>query len=122
LKLALVPRTREGLRQRIAVRFDAMLAAGFLDEVRRLRARGDLAPDLPAMRAVGYRQAWQHLGGATDAAAFRQSAIDATRQLAKRQTTWLRGELDARVIDPDAPACAATAVAAVDLHLTVRAA
>jgi tRNA dimethylallyltransferase len=121
LKLALVPRTREGLRQRIAVRFDAMLAAGFLDEVRRLRARGDLAPDLPALRAVGYRQAWQHLDGATDASAFRQSAIDATRQRAKRQTTWLRGELDARVIDPDAAACAATAVAAVGLHLTVRA-
>ena len=122
LKLALVPRTREGLRQRIAVRFDAMLAAGFLDEVRRLRARGDLAPDLPALRAVGYRQAWQHLDGATNAAAFRQSAIDATRQLAKRQMTWLRGELDARVIDPEAPVCAATAVAAVGLHGAVHAA
>ncbi len=117
LKLALIPRTRETLRARIALRFDAMLAAGFLDEVRRLRARGDLAPELPAVRAVGYRQAWQHLAGATDAATFRQQAIDATRQLAKRQTTWLRGELDARVIDPDAAGCMARACAAVGLHL-----
>jgi tRNA dimethylallyltransferase len=122
LKLALVPRTRDALRARIAARFDAMLAAGFLDEVRRLRARGDLAPDLPALRAVGYRQAWQHLAGVTDVATFRQSAIDVTRQLAKRQTTWLRGELDARCIDPDLPACTATAMAAVGLHLAASAA
>jgi tRNA dimethylallyltransferase len=71
-----------------------------LDEVRRLRARGDLAPDLPALRAVGYRQAWQFLDGLGDAAAFRRRAIDATRQLAKRQLTWLRGELDASWFDP----------------------
>jgi tRNA dimethylallyltransferase len=100
LKLALVPRDREALRERIAARFDAMLDAGLLDEVRRLRARGDLAPDLPALRAVGYRQAWQFLDGLGDAAAFRRRAIDATRQLAKRQLTWLRGELDARTVDP----------------------
>jgi len=101
LKLALLPADRSQLRERIATRFDAMLAAGFLDEVRHLRTRGDLDPDLPATRAVGYRQAWQHLDGECDAGEFRRRAIDATRQLAKRQTTWLRAELDARVFDPD---------------------
>ncbi|HET6906424.1 MAG TPA: tRNA (adenosine(37)-N6)-dimethylallyltransferase MiaA [Rhodanobacteraceae bacterium] len=100
LKLALVPADRDSLRDRIARRFDAMLAAGFLDEVRRLRARGDLDPELPALRAVGYRQAWQHLNGETDAREFRDRAIFATNQLAKRQLTWLRSETDARVIDP----------------------
>jgi tRNA dimethylallyltransferase len=102
LKLALVPRDRAELHARIAERFDAMLAAGLLDEVRALRARGDLDPDLPALRAVGYRQAWEHLEGATDAPTFRERAIFATRQLAKRQITWLRGELDARWFDPGA--------------------
>jgi len=101
LRLALVPRDRALLHVRIALRFDAMLAAGFLDEVRALRARGDLDPDLPALRAVGYRQAWEHLEGATDAPTFRERAIFATRQLAKRQITWLRAELDARWFDPD---------------------
>lgn len=117
LKLALVPFDRQALHERIAVRLDAMLAAGFLDEVRRLRARGDLDPDLPAMRAVGYRQAWQHLDGAFDAAEFRQRTIHATRQLAKRQTTWLRGELDARVFDREQPGCFEAVVAAVTLFL-----
>ena len=82
-----------------------MLDAGFLDEVRRLRAMPDLAAhprplDLPALRAVGYRQAWEHLDGASNAGEFRERAIAATRQLAKRQFTWLRGELDARWFDP----------------------
>ena len=115
LKLALVPRDRARLHARIARRFDAMLAGGFLDEVRALRARGDLHADLPALRAVGYRQAWEHLEGASDAPTFRERAIFATRQLAKRQTTWLRGELDARWFDPDdgdSGALAAQAVAA----------
>ena len=101
LKLALVPRDRARLHERIAHRFDAMLAAGFLDEVRALRARGDLDAGLPALRAVGYRQAWEHLDGAIDGPTFREHGIFATRQLAKRQTTWLRGELDARWLDPD---------------------
>lgn len=117
LKLALVPAERTLLRERIAARFDAMLAAGFLGEVERLRARGDLSVDLPALRAVGYRQAWEHLDGMYSADAFRQRAIDATRQLAKRQTTWLRGELDARVLDPDRPAHLGKAVAATALFL-----
>ena len=105
LKLVVAPPERERLHERIAARFDAMLAAGFLDEVRALRALPPLqahpAPlDLPAIRAVGYRQAWEHLDGATDAAQFRERAIAATRQLAKRQLTWLRGQLDAQWFDP----------------------
>lgn len=105
LKLVLAPADRAVLHARIEARFDAMLEAGFLDEVRRLRALPGLAAhpaptDLPAIRAVGYRQAWEHLAGATDAAAFRQRAIAATRQLAKRQLTWLRGQLDAPWFDP----------------------
>ncbi|HWS78005.1 MAG TPA: tRNA (adenosine(37)-N6)-dimethylallyltransferase MiaA [Thermomonas sp.] len=105
LKLALSPPDRGVLHERIERRFDAMLAAGFLDEVRALRALPELAThprplDLPALRAVGYRQAWEYLDGDCDAAAFRERAIAATRQLAKRQFTWLRGELDARWFDP----------------------
>ncbi len=102
LKLALAPADRSVLHARIEARFDAMLAAGFLDEVRMLRRDTRLHPDLPAMRAVGYRQAWAHLDGVIDAAQFRDQAIAATRQLAKRQFTWLRGELDARWLDPGA--------------------
>jgi len=113
LKLALLPSDRTALHERIARRFDAMLAAGFLDEVRALHARGDLHPDLPALRAVGYRQAWEHLAGAIDAATFRERAIFATRQLAKRQITWLRAELDARVLDPERPASQVSAMTAL---------
>lgn len=101
LKLALLPQERGRLHQRIGERFDAIIAAGLLDEVRTLRARGDLHADLPAIRAVGYRQAWEHLDGLVDAATFRDKGVFATRQLAKRQITWLRSELDARVLDPD---------------------
>ena len=105
LKLALSPPQRATLHERIERRFDAMLDAGFLDEVRALRALPGLAAhprplDLPALRAVGYRQAWEHLDGASTAAEFHGRAIAATRQLAKRQFTWLRGELDARWFDP----------------------
>jgi tRNA dimethylallyltransferase len=78
------------LWQRIEQRFDAMLAGGFIEEVRALRARGDLIPALPSMRCVGYRQAWQHLDGQCSAAQMRQLGVIATRQLAKRQMTWLR--------------------------------
>lgn len=101
LKLALLPGQRATLHERIALRFDAMLADGFLDEVRGLKARGDLHADLPAIRAVGYRQAWEFLDGQGDAQNFRDRGIYATRQLAKRQVTWLRSELDARTFDPD---------------------
>ncbi len=106
LPLVLAPRERASLHRRIEQRFDAMLAQGFLDEVRALRALPELAGhpaplELPAIRAVGYRQAWEHLDGATTAAGFRERAIFATRQLAKRQLTWLRGELGARWFDPE---------------------
>lgn len=105
LKLALAPPQRALLHARIERRFDVMLADGFLDEVRALRALPQLAShprplDLPALRAVGYRQAWEYLEGASTPAEFRERAIAATRQLAKRQYTWLRGELDARWFDP----------------------
>jgi tRNA dimethylallyltransferase len=101
--IALLPAERAELHRHIETRFDAMLAAGFLDEVRALMARGDLDPDLPSMRSVGYRQAWQHLGGATTFEQFRAAGIAATRQLAKRQITWLRSMKDAAVLDPFGP-------------------
>ncbi len=100
LKLVLAPQDRAVLHTRIAQRFSAMLAAGFLEEVRELKADPRLHPDLPSMRAVGYRQAWQHLDGDTDRAAFIEQGIAATRHLAKRQLTWLRGEHDALWFDP----------------------
>lgn len=107
LKLVLAPADRAVLHRRIEKRFDLMLEHGFLDEVRRLRALPQMAQvaaplDLPAVRAVGYRQAWQFLEGQGSAAEFRDKGIFATRQLAKRQLTWLRGELDARWFDPAA--------------------
>ena len=88
--ISLEPNDRSWLHARIAQRFDAMLAAGFIDEVKTLRARGDLNPDLPAMRCVGYRQAWEMLDGQAPAHEFRDRGVFATRQLAKRQITWLR--------------------------------
>lgn len=100
LRLVLAPADRAVLHARIALRFDQMLADGFLDEVRRLRADPRLHPGLPAIRAVGYRQAWMHLDGETDAATFRDQAIAATRQLAKRQLTWLRADPALRWFDP----------------------
>ena len=98
---ALEPASRAWLHARIAERFDAMLAAGFVDEVRALRARGDLAPAMPSMRCVGYRQAWQALDEGRDAAWLREKACAATRQLAKRQLTWLRSMQGRRSITVD---------------------
>ena len=108
---SLEPVDRAWLHERIAQRFDAMLAAGFLQEVDALRARGDLAPDLPSMRCVGYRQAWELLDAQDAAPAgqpfptgeLRDRGIFATRQLAKRQLTWLRSMPARRVIPCDAP-------------------
>lgn len=97
--ISLEPPDRAWLHARIAQRFDTMLAAGFVDEVRQLRARGDLHADLPSMRCVGYRQAWDMLEGAGDVAAMRERGIAATRQLAKRQITWLRSMPQRQVVD-----------------------
>jgi tRNA dimethylallyltransferase len=88
--LSLEPSDRGELHRRIALRFDRILADGLLDEVRTLMSRQDLHADLPALRSVGYRQAWQHLCGERNAAELREAGIAATRQLAKRQLTWLR--------------------------------
>jgi tRNA dimethylallyltransferase len=88
---ALVPEDRAELHRRIEARFDAMLAGGLVEELRALRARHALRPELPSMRCVGYRQAWAFLEGEYDAQALRDKGIAATRQLAKRQLTWLRG-------------------------------
>lgn len=90
LPIALVPADRSALHRRIALRFDAMLAAGLVEELEGLRARYALHPGLPSMRCVGYRQAWSHLEGEYDRAELRDRGIFATRQLAKRQLTWLR--------------------------------
>lgn len=90
-QLAIAPRDRATLHRRIAERFEKMLASGLIDEVKSLYARGDLHPDLPAIRAVGYRQVWDYLDGRINSSEMRERGIIATRQLAKRQFTWLRG-------------------------------
>ncbi|HEY0490130.1 MAG TPA: tRNA (adenosine(37)-N6)-dimethylallyltransferase MiaA, partial [Telluria sp.] len=101
LSFALEPSDRAVLHARIATRFDQMLGErddqGLVAEVARLRARGDLNPTLPSMRCVGYRQAWDYLEGTIDRATLRETGIIATRQLAKRQLTWLRS-MPARVV------------------------
>ena len=99
VNIALEPSDRARLHARIQDRFDAMLSAGLVDEVRALRGRGDLHAELPAMRCVGYRQAWAHLDGRIDAAQLREQGIAATRQLAKRQLTWLRALPQRIVVD-----------------------
>ncbi len=91
LQYAIAPAERAMLRQRIAERFDAMLAQGFEAEVRQLFNRGDLTPDLPSIRCVGYRQMWDYLAGVIDYEEMRYRGTVATNQLAKRQLTWLRG-------------------------------
>jgi tRNA dimethylallyltransferase len=102
--LALLPADRTLLRDRIAQRFDAMLDAGLLEEVRTLHGRGDLHPNLPSMRSVGYRQAWRFVEGQCTFNAFREDGITATRQLAKRQMTWLRSMPNVTVIEPTSKA------------------
>jgi tRNA dimethylallyltransferase len=100
LKMALLPSDRAVLHRRIAERFDAMLEQGLLEEVRVLRRKyPQLTPTMPSMRCVGYRQAWQHLDGEIDLATLREKGIAATRQLAKRQMTWLRGMNDTVTLD-----------------------
>jgi tRNA dimethylallyltransferase len=100
--ISLEPLDRAWLHQRIALRFEQMMAAGFLGEVKALRARGDLHPDLPSMRCVGYRQAWEGLDAGWTEAEILERGIFATRQLAKRQITWLRSMPGRQVIDVQA--------------------
>ena len=99
LRLVLAPADREALGVRIAERFGAMLREGLLDEMRALRARGDLHAELPAMRLIGYRQLWNHLEGGASLADAVEKAVIATRQLARRQLTWLRAEPGAEWFD-----------------------
>jgi tRNA dimethylallyltransferase len=112
--ISLEPQDRAWLHERIALRFDCMLDEGFLEEVRTLRARGDLNPDLPSMRSVGYRQAWSAMDEGLEGQALRQrlrqTGIAATRQLAKRQLTWLRSMQDRIVMDAQDPASAGAVV------------
>ncbi|WP_439588073.1 tRNA (adenosine(37)-N6)-dimethylallyltransferase MiaA [Hydrogenophaga sp.] len=121
--ISLEPAERTWLHGRIAQRFDHMLADGFLDEVRRLRARGDLSTDLPSMRCVGYRQAWELMDlhgealSAAQQAELRELGIFATRQLAKRQLTWLRSMPQRQVIACDAPDALPQVLAAVAQRL-----
>nr|WP_286608961.1 tRNA (adenosine(37)-N6)-dimethylallyltransferase MiaA [Variovorax sp. J22P168] len=111
--LSLEPSERSWLHARIEARFDAMLADGFLAEVQALRARGDLVADLPSMRCVGYRQAWEVLDEGRPIAELRERGIAATRQLAKRQITWLRSMPARRVIAAEAPDAIAQVLRAV---------
>ena len=97
--IALEPSDRSVLHARIEKRFDAMLDGGFIDEVVKLRERGDLTPEMPSMRCVGYRQVWEYLDGTVDYATMRDKGIFATRQLCKRQLTWLRSMTERVVID-----------------------
>jgi tRNA dimethylallyltransferase len=113
VRITLEPSDRSALHARIAARFHAMIAAGLVDEVQALRARGDLGPGLPSMRCVGYRQVWAWLdAGAGQPAPMIEAGIAATRQLAKRQLTWLRAMRERTVVDclasdPVAPVLAA---------------
>jgi len=133
LLISLEPADRAWLHQRIAQRFDAMLADGFLDEVRALRARGDLHPDLPSMRCVGYRQAWDYLdaleapakvaastsitGKPPSLSDLREKGIAATRQLAKRQITWMRSTPERQIVACDAPDALQQVLALVDAFM-----
>jgi tRNA dimethylallyltransferase len=97
--LAIAPAQRQLLHARIAQRFQLMLEQGFVAEVERLRQRSDLHPGLPSIRAVGYRQVWDFLEGKLSEAQMRERGIIATRQLAKRQFTWLRSWVDLHWLD-----------------------
>ena len=113
LLISLEPSERAWLHQRIAQRFDAMLEAGLIDEVKALRARGDLHADLPSMRCVGYRQTWEALDGLWPMNELRDKGIFATRQLAKRQLTWLRSMPQRQIVACDAPDALAQVLARV---------
>ena len=118
--LSLEPTDRSWLHKRIEQRFDDMLSNGFLDEVKDLRARGDLTPDLPAMRCVGYRQAWEALDGTLPMSELRDRGVFATRQLAKRQITWLRSLPQRTVFEAEGENVLKQALAWVDRHMSTN--
>ncbi len=119
VKLGLWPADRAALHTRINQRFDEMMAAGLLDEVRTLHQRKDLNREMPSMRCVGYRQLWEHLDGDCDLAVAVRKAKTATRQLAKRQLTWLRAEPDTLLTDSFAAECERDVTAAINHKLGI---
>jgi tRNA dimethylallyltransferase len=119
-QLAIAPQQRKTLHQRIYQRFLTMLDSGLLSEVEGLMARGDLDPSMPSMRCVGYRQAWEYLSGQCDHAAFVDKGVAATRQLAKRQLTWLRKWPDALWVDSDSKDIIADALKKAGLSTTLK--
>ncbi len=120
IELALVPSDRGALHRRIEERFDAMLERGLIEELRALRERYALRPGLPSMRCVGYRQAWQFLEGEVDRDELRNRGIFATRQLAKRQLTWLRATPGIRSFDCLDPAVVAKSIEFVRREIQAR--
>jgi tRNA dimethylallyltransferase len=100
ISAALVPADREWLHERIEERFELMLELGLIGELRRLRKEYALEPDMPSMRCVGYRQVWRYLDGEYGLATLREKGVSATRQLAKRQLTWLKSMPDPVPFDP----------------------
>jgi tRNA dimethylallyltransferase len=113
MEIALAPLERGELHTKIDLRFRVMLEAGFVEEVRRLYERGDLSPEHPSMRAVGYRQLWRYLAGVSSLNEATEQAIAATRQLAKRQMTWLRRRTAAHWVDSMRPEAARTMIMAL---------
>ena len=121
IAVGLLPPDRKRLHERIELRFEQMLADGVLDEMRTLMKRPDYDPESPAMRAVGYRQAIDYLEGRTDAAAFHLAGVAATRQLAKRQMTWMRSMPDLRLMDPEAPGTLTTVADLIRPYAPIKA-
>ncbi|PXX89763.1 tRNA (adenosine(37)-N6)-dimethylallyltransferase MiaA [Marinobacter vulgaris] len=121
VQFALAPANRQVLHERINRRFQAMLGAGLLDEVRALMARGDLHPALPSMRCVGYRQAWSYLAGDGDYNTMAEKGAAATRQLAKRQLTWLRKWSGLDWLDSEDKLMSDTALKIIEFRTTFKA-
>lgn len=113
ITFALLPPDRAALHAKIALRFEQMINNGFLTEVKELMALPEMHPDLPSMRSVGYRQAWEYLAGRRTFEEFKEAAIAATRQLAKRQMTWMRSMQDTELLEPQSESAATKVKAAV---------
>lgn len=106
ITFALLPPDRAALHAKIALRFEQMISNGFLNEVKELMELPRMHPNLPSMRSVGYRQAWEYLAGSTTFGEFKEAAIAATRQLAKRQMTWMRSMKETEILNPEDPSSA----------------